>query len=76
MFGSLAKFLAGSAVGATVGATIGLLMAPKSGAELQAETSSYISNMKAEGEKAREEAEAQVAERFRQRVNDPSAFSS
>lgn len=76
MFGSFAKFLAGSAFGATVGATIGLLMAPKSGAELQADTSSYINTVKAEGEKAREEAEAQLVERFRQRVNDPTAFSS
>lgn len=76
MIGSLAKFLIGSAVGATVGATIGLLMAPKSGAELQADTSSFMSNVKSEGEKARQEAEAQVAERFRQRVNDPTAFTS
>lgn len=76
MIGSLARFLAGSALGATVGATIGLLMAPKSGAELQADTNTYINTVKAEGEKARQETEAQLAERFRQRVNDPTAFTS
>lgn len=72
---TLAKFVAGSALGATLGATIGLLMAPKSGEELQADTAAYIDTLKTEGDRARQEAEAQVAERFRQKVNDPSAFT-
>lgn len=76
MFGSLAKFLVGSAVGAAVGATIGMLTAPKSGADLQADVSSYVEMVKSEGDRAREEAEAEIAERFRARVNDPSAFMS
>lgn len=72
---TLVKFAAGSAFGAALGATIGLLMAPKSGEELQADTAAYFEHVKTEGERARQEAEAQVAERFRQKVNDPSAFT-
>lgn len=72
---TLAKFVAGSAFGATLGATIGLLMAPRSGEETQAQTAAFMENLKTEGERARVEAEAQVAERFRQKVNDPTAFT-
>lgn len=72
---TLTKFVASSVLGATLGATIGLLMAPKSGAELQAETAARIDLMQTEGERARQEAEAQMAERFRQKVDDPTAFT-
>lgn len=72
---ALVKFAAGSVLGATLGATIGLLMAPKSGDQLQAETAARIDLMKTEGERARQEAEAQMAERFRQKVDDPSALT-
>lgn len=72
---SLIKFAAGSALGATLGATIGLLMAPKSGEQMQAETAALVTTMKTEGERARQEAEAQMAERFRAKVNDPGALS-
>lgn len=72
---TLVKFLAGSALGATLGATVGVLMAPKSGAQMQADTVAYFDNLKAEGDRARQEAEAAVAERFRQKVNDPKAFT-
>lgn len=72
---TLAKFVAGSAFGATLGATIGLLMAPKSGSELQADTAAYLETLKVEGERARIETEAQMAERFRQKVNDPDALT-
>lgn len=72
---TLMKFAAGSALGATLGATIGMLMAPKSGAQLQADTASLVETLKTEGEIARQEAEAQVAERFRAKVNDPNAFT-
>lgn len=73
---SLAKFVAGSALGATLGATIGMLMAPKSGDEMQADTSAFMENIKSEGERARQEAEVGMAERFRSKVNDPSALTS
>lgn len=72
---NLLKFAAGSAFGATLGATIGLLMAPKSGAEMQADTAAYVGTLKSEGERARQEAEEQVAERFRQKTSDPTAFT-
>lgn len=72
---SLVKFVAGSAVGATIGASIGLLLAPKSGEQLQAETAAYMDNLKSEGELARQRAEAEMAERFRQKVDDPTAFT-
>lgn len=71
----LGKFLAGSAFGATVGATIGLLLAPRSGEETQAQTAAFMETIKTEGERARIEAEAQAAERFRQKVNDPTALT-
>lgn len=72
---TLVKFMAGSALGATLGATIGLLMAPKSGPQLQADTAAYLDNVRTEGELARQEAEAAMAERFRQKVDDPSALT-
>ena len=73
---SLAKFVAGSAMGAALGATIGMLMAPRSGEQMQADTHAYMQNIKSEGERARQEAEARVAERFRQKVDDSSALTS
>lgn len=75
-FSSLAKFVAGSAMGAALGATIGVLMAPKSGEQMQADTNAFINTVKSEGERAREEAEARVADRFRAKVNDSAALSS
>lgn len=73
---SLAKFAAGSAFGAALGATIGMLMAPKSGDQLQAETAALFTEVKTEGELARQEAEARAAERFRQKVKDPTALTT
>lgn len=76
MFAGLLKFVAGSAIGASVGAAIGALMAPKSGAETQADASALIQGAKAEGQRAQHDAEALVAERFRQKVEDPSALKA
>ena len=73
---SLAKFVAGSAMGAAIGATVGMLMAPKSGEQMQVDTQAYIQTIKSEGDKARAEAEANMAERFRKKVNDSSAFTA
>lgn len=73
---TLAKFVAGSALGATIGASIGLLLAPKSGEQLQSETATYIDHVKTEGDRARAEAEERIREEFRQQVNDPTAFTS
>lgn len=72
----LLKFVASSAAGLAVGAVIASLVAPKSGQELQADASALFERVRTEGEQARVEAEEQAAERFRQRVNDPSAFGS
>lgn len=74
-FSTLVKFVTGSALGATLGATIGVLMAPKSGEQMQADTAAYLDNLKAEGARAQQEAEAAAVERFRQKVNDPKAFT-
>lgn len=76
MVSGLFKFVAGSAVGATVGAAIGVLMAPKSGAETQADTAAFLQGAKAEGQRAQHEAEAAAAERFRNKVQDPAALTS
>lgn len=72
---TLIKFAAGSALGATLGATIGMLMAPKSGDQMQADTAAFVDTLKTEGEQARQQAEAQMAERFRAKVNDSSALT-
>lgn len=72
---TLIKFAAGSAFGATLGATIGMLMAPKSGEQLQADTAAFVDTLKTEGEIARQEAEAQMADRFRAKVNDSTALT-
>lgn len=70
------KFAVGSALGATVGAAIGVLMAPKSGEETQADAASFIQGAKAEGQRAQAQAEAAAAERFRSKVEDPSALAT
>ncbi len=75
-FAGLMKFAAGSAVGATIGAAIGVLMAPKSGEQTQQDTAAFLQTAKAEGELARQEAEARVAARFRDKVHDPSALTT
>ncbi len=75
-FAGLLKFATGSAVGATIGAAIGVLMAPRSGEQTQAETAAFLQTAKAEGELARQQAEARVAARFRDKVHDPSALTS
>jgi gas vesicle protein len=75
-FAGFLKFAAGSAVGATLGAAIGVLMAPKSGDQTQADTAAFVQTARAEGEQARQQAEARVAARFRDKVHDPSALSS
>ncbi|MCO5217047.1 MAG: YtxH domain-containing protein [Thermomicrobiales bacterium] len=70
------KFIVGSAVGVAIGAAAGALAAPKSGEEFQTETNAFLNSVKEEGEAARVAAEAEVAQRFRERVNDPKAFVS
>ena len=76
MLSGLIKFVAGSAVGGAVGVAIGALMAPKSGAETQADAAALIQGAKAEGQRAQQAAEAAAAERFRNKVQDPSALTS
>ena len=58
MLSGLIKFVAGSAVGGAVGVAIGALMAPKSGAETQADAAALIQGAKAEGQRAQQAAEA------------------
>lgn len=72
----LLKFAGGSAFGAALGATIGVLMAPRSGEETRAYTAAFVDNARAEGELARQDAEARVAAHFRQEVNDPTALTT
>ncbi len=72
----LVKFAGGSAFGAALGAAIGVLMAPRSGEETRAYTAAFVENARAEGELARQEAEARVAAHFRQETGDPTALTS
>jgi len=72
----LLKFAGGSAFGAALGAAIGALMAPRSGEETRAYTAAFVENARAEGELAREQAEARVVAHFRAEVDDPTAFTT
>lgn len=71
----LVKFLAGGATGAAIGLVVGSLLAPQKGEELQAEARRRVDAARAAGDDAEHQAVAALQERFRQRVNDPSAFA-
>jgi gas vesicle protein len=70
----LFKFTAGSATGAAVGMAVGTLFAPQRGEAFQKDVNDFIVDVKTSGEHARIQTERELAERFRDRVNDPDAL--
>jgi gas vesicle protein len=71
----LLKFLVGGAAGTAVGLVVGSLLAPQRGEELQAVARQRVEDAKRAGDEAERETEAELRERFRQKVNDPVALS-
>jgi gas vesicle protein len=71
----LVKFLVGGLAGTAVGLVVGGLMAPQRGEELQAETRRRLAAAQEAGDDAERLTKSALEERFRQRVNDPKAFS-
>lgn len=70
----LFKFTAGSATGAAVGMAVGALFAPQRGEAFQKDVNDLIVEVKTSGKHAQIQTERELAERFRQRVNDPEAL--
>ncbi len=71
----LMKFLVGGAAGTVVGLVVGSLLAPQQGEQLQAQTRLLVAEAKTAGAEAERETTRHLQERFRERVNDPSAFA-
>ncbi|HEU0164464.1 MAG TPA: YtxH domain-containing protein [Thermomicrobiales bacterium] len=71
----LFNFGLGGAIGTAVGVIVGSLLAPQSGKELQHSTQRFVDEVKAGGDAAQAETEAQIRARFRNRVGDPTAMT-
>jgi gas vesicle protein len=66
MLQTLVKFVGGTLLGAATGAAIGILLAPKSGTDLQRDIQAYIDEVKAAGRQAEEDRRRELEERFTQ----------
>lgn len=71
----LFKFAAGTATGTAIGVAVGSLLAPHRGTELQRSTRQLITEVKSDGELAEQLTEGELADRFRNQVNDPTALT-
>lgn len=60
----LIAFGIGGAIGTAVGAVVASLTAPQSGKELQVSTQSFVDEVKAAGDAAQAETEAQLLKRY------------
>ncbi len=69
------RFGSGLVLGAAVSSALSLLLAPRSGAELQAEISDRIDAAKRAGEEAELLETARLKKVFRTAVNDPTALT-
>ena len=72
----LVKFLVGGAAGTAVGLVVGSFLAPQRGEELQAEAKRRVDDAKRAGDEAERATEEILRQRFRERVNDPRAFTT
>lgn len=66
MLQTLVKLVGGAVLGAATGAAIGILMAPKSGTDLQSDIKAYIDEVKTAGQRAEEDRRRELQERFSQ----------
>ncbi len=71
----LFKFTAGTATGAAIGAAVGSLLAPHRGTDLQRSTRELIAETQSDGKLGQHLTESEMADRFRNRVNDPTALT-
>lgn len=69
------KFGLGGTLGAVVGAGIASLLAPQTGEELQRNSHAFLDDVKAEGDRARQETESELSEKYRVQVADPKALT-
>ncbi len=69
------KFTAGTATGTAIGLALGSLLAPQRGVDLRRSTRTFVAEVKSDGELAQDLTEGELAERFRNRVNDPTALT-
>lgn len=74
--GKTLAFVVGGAVGAAVGAAVSAVMAPQDGKTFQANVQTTINEAKVAGDAAKTETEEAFRERFRIRVDDPSALKA
>ncbi len=70
------KFTVGTATGAAVGAGVATLLAPQRGEALQQDINNLVGEVKTSGQLAQVQTERELAERFRQRVNDPDVLKN
>jgi gas vesicle protein len=69
------KFGLGGAVGTGIGLVIGSLLAPQKGEDLQKVSRALIDEAKRAGAEAQSRTEAELTQKFRNRVNDQAAFT-
>lgn len=69
------KFGLGGAVGTGIGLVIGSLLAPQKGEDLQKASRNLIDEAKRAGAEAQARTEAELQQRFRNRVDDSTAFT-
>jgi gas vesicle protein len=68
-------FGVGGIVGGGIGAAVASLLAPQSGEKLQASVAEMMNEARAAGDAAKAETEREMIARFRDKVNDPTAFT-
>jgi gas vesicle protein len=71
----IVAFGLGGIVGGGIGAAVASLLAPQSGEKLQASVAEMMQEAKAAGDVAKAETEREMIARFRDKVNDPTAFT-
>jgi gas vesicle protein len=70
----LGAFVLGGTIGAGVGALVALLVTPESGDDLKKRARGLATRAQHEGDTARVEKEAELRQRFRSSVDDPTAL--
>jgi gas vesicle protein len=66
MLGTLFKLAGGLVLGAAAGAAVGILLAPKSGTDLQSDLRAYVENVKAAGRDAEAQRRQELQTKFAQ----------
>jgi gas vesicle protein len=74
-FKRVVTFGFGGIVGGGVGAAVASLLAPQSGEQLQKSVSGLMDEARTAGDAAKADTEQKLIERFRDKVNDPTAFT-